>query len=165
MSFRAMVCNRLPTWPSATVKKPSGRSVCWGRRQRGTPSSGSLKWCLPETSDPPLLASTSGSYLWESKSPCPPAPSSLCVCAGQSRTKTVREAMVVWFGRTPGAGFSANWRWMWQQADSTEQWRDQNSMQGSLWTLFCFMALLINPKKTHEAGKLHNDMIYKYNSF
>ncbi len=62
----------------------------------------------------------------------------LCVCAGWSRTKMIRDAMGVWFGRTPGADFSANWRWIWQETNLTEQW---NSMQGSIWTDLCHGSL------------------------
>lgn len=103
-----MECNRPPTWPSATVKKPSGRSACCGRRRRGTPSSGSLRWCLLGTSDP-RLSFTSGSYLWGgggSGSPC----THTCQRrpgSDKRKRKTVREAMDVWFRRTPAAGFSA----------------------------------------------------------
>lgn len=67
-SSRAMECSRPTTWPSATVRKPSDRSACSGRRQRETPSSGSLRLCSPETSEAPP-GFTSGSYVWKGTSP------------------------------------------------------------------------------------------------
>lgn len=65
---RAMECSRPTTWPDITAKKPSGRSACWDRLQRETPSSGSLRWFSPETSEPSLAGFTSGSYLWDRSS-------------------------------------------------------------------------------------------------
>lgn len=132
--YRVMVCNRPTTWPSATVKKPSGRSACWGRRQRETPSSGSLRWCSPETSEPPLPGFTSGSYLWECSPPCTPPR----LCRQGLEQKTVRETMGVWFGRTLGAGFGA------KSVDSKS--RDQNRMQGSLLTDVWWLSLNHSPK-------------------
>lgn len=48
---RVTAYSRPTTWRSTTVRRPSGRSACWGPRQRETPSSGSPRWYSPETSE------------------------------------------------------------------------------------------------------------------
>lgn len=98
---RVMAYSRPTTWPSTTVAKPSGRSVCWGHRQRETPSSGLLRWCLPGTSEPLLPGFTSGSYTRErSRAPLPSLP--VQVRVGHWRVRD--HGSLVWMDL---------WSWFW----------------------------------------------------
>ena len=85
--FRVMAWSRPTSWRGTTVKKPSDTPVCSGRPRRETPSSGSLRWCSPETNEPPVPgASLQAATCRKANSP----PSPMCLHRGGRRHRDIK---------------------------------------------------------------------------